>query len=108
MWIADDGYTFEGLASDRASMLFIPQLASVKSHQQGNALAIDLAGSLLLPCGLSLQVDLFDGSVHNLQVYHLQAEKFAGETEIHTAIPASFSTSASDAAEAGFVIYLFT
>ncbi|KAH7830430.1 uncharacterized protein MONOS_10574 [Monocercomonoides exilis] len=99
LWVLNLGCNLSGIASERASPFFIPQLASVKSHQQGNALAIDLAGSLLLPCGLSLQVDSFDGSVHNLQVYPLQAEEFAGETEIHTAIPASIVTTASEATE---------
>ncbi|KAH7831842.1 uncharacterized protein MONOS_1229 [Monocercomonoides exilis] len=99
MWISSSECTLEGLTSERASPFFIPQLASVKSHQQDNTLAIDLAGSLLLPCGLSLQVDSFDGSIHNLQVYPLQAEEFAGETEIHTAIPASIVTTASEATE---------
>eukprot|EP00770_Monocercomonoides_exilis_P006627 MONOS_6593.1-p1 / transcript=MONOS_6593.1 / gene=MONOS_6593 / organism=Monocercomonoides_exilis_PA203 / gene_product=unspecified product / transcript_product=unspecified product / location=Mono_scaffold00210:45498-53552(+) / protein_length=2684 / sequence_SO=supercontig / SO=protein_coding / is_pseudo=false len=99
LWVLNLGCSLSGIASERASPFFIPQLHSVKSHQQGNTLAIDLAGSLLLPCGLSLQVDSFDGSVHNLQVYPLQAEEFAGETEIHTAIPASIVTTASDATE---------
>ncbi|KAH7830498.1 uncharacterized protein MONOS_10097 [Monocercomonoides exilis] len=99
LWVLNLGCSLSGIASERASPFFIPQLASVKSRQQGNTLAIDLAGSLLLPCGLSLQVDSFDGSVHNLQVYPLQAEEFAGEVEIHTAIPASIVTTASEATE---------
>ncbi|KAH7830486.1 uncharacterized protein MONOS_13365 [Monocercomonoides exilis] len=99
LWVLNLGCNLSGIASERVSPFFIPQLASVKSHQQGNTLAIDLAGSLLLPCGLSLQVDSFDGSVHNLQVYPLQAEEFAGETEIHTAIPASIVTTVSEETE---------
>ncbi|KAH7830516.1 uncharacterized protein MONOS_11142 [Monocercomonoides exilis] len=99
LWVLNLGCSLSGIVSERASPFFIPQLVSVKSHQQGNTLAIDLAGSLLLPCGLSLQVDSFDGSVHNLQVYPLQAEEFASETEIHTAIPASIVTTASEATE---------
>ncbi|KAH7822341.1 uncharacterized protein MONOS_12359 [Monocercomonoides exilis] len=97
LWFLNLGCSLSGIASERVSPFFIPQLASVESHQQGSNLAIDLAGSLLLPCGLALHVDLFDGSVHNLQSYPLQAEEFAGETEIHTAIPASIVTTASEA-----------
>ncbi|KAH7815808.1 uncharacterized protein MONOS_13251 [Monocercomonoides exilis] len=61
LWVLNLGCNLSGIVSERASPFFILQLASVKSHQQGNTLAIDLAGSLLLPCGLSLQVDSFDG-----------------------------------------------
>ncbi|KAH7824246.1 uncharacterized protein MONOS_169 [Monocercomonoides exilis] len=91
------GCNLSGIASERA--FFIPQLSSVNSHQQGNTLVIDFAGSLLLPCGLSSQIDFFDGSVHNLLVHPLQAEEFAGETEIYTAIPETIVTTVSEATE---------
>ncbi|KAH7820187.1 uncharacterized protein MONOS_6066 [Monocercomonoides exilis] len=52
-----------------------------------------------LPCGFALQIDSSDGSIHNLQSYPLQSEEFAGETEFHTAIPASIITTAFEATE---------
>ncbi|KAH7830052.1 uncharacterized protein MONOS_9073 [Monocercomonoides exilis] len=108
LWILNLGCNLSGIASERASPFFIPKLTSVKSYQQGNNLAINLAGSLLLPCDLSLQVDSFDGSVHNLQVYPLQPEEFAGETEIHTSIPVSIVTAASEATEVSVKILFGT
>ncbi|KAH7828098.1 uncharacterized protein MONOS_1625 [Monocercomonoides exilis] len=92
LWALNLECNFSIVASERDSPFFIPYLNSVKSHQQSYTLAIDLAGYLLLSCGLFLQVDSFDCQVHNLQVNLLQAGEFAGKTEIHEAIPASIVT----------------
>ncbi|KAH7824771.1 putative Protein tyrosine and serine/threonine kinase [Monocercomonoides exilis] len=99
MWIAGDDCTLAGLASERLSPFFIPQLHSVNSHIQGDALSLDLIGSLLLPCHLLLQIDSIDGSLHQLKTYPLQAELFENETEIHAVIPASIVTSVPDTTE---------
>eukprot|EP00770_Monocercomonoides_exilis_P002022 MONOS_2007.1-p1 / transcript=MONOS_2007.1 / gene=MONOS_2007 / organism=Monocercomonoides_exilis_PA203 / gene_product=unspecified product / transcript_product=unspecified product / location=Mono_scaffold00038:183701-184575(+) / protein_length=205 / sequence_SO=supercontig / SO=protein_coding / is_pseudo=false len=92
LWVLDLGCSLSEIASERASPFFNPQLASVKSRQQGRNLLIDLAGSLLLLCGLSLQVNSFDGMIHMLQVYPHLSEEFAGEIEILEAIPSSIVT----------------
>eukprot|EP00770_Monocercomonoides_exilis_P015802 MONOS_15753.1-p1 / transcript=MONOS_15753.1 / gene=MONOS_15753 / organism=Monocercomonoides_exilis_PA203 / gene_product=unspecified product / transcript_product=unspecified product / location=Mono_scaffold01343:2783-5728(+) / protein_length=981 / sequence_SO=supercontig / SO=protein_coding / is_pseudo=false len=99
MWIAGDDCTLAGLASERLSPFFIPQLHSVNSHIQGDALSLDLIGSLLLPCHLLLQIDSIDGSLHQLKTYPLQAELFENETQIHAVIPASIVTSVPDTTE---------
>ncbi|KAH7831248.1 putative Protein tyrosine and serine/threonine kinase [Monocercomonoides exilis] len=99
MWIAGDDCTLAGLASERLSPFFIPQLHSVNSHIQGDALSLDLIGSSLLPCHLLLQIDSIDGSLHQLKTYPLQAELFENETEIHAVIPASIVTSVPDTTE---------
>ncbi|KAH7824748.1 putative Protein tyrosine and serine/threonine kinase [Monocercomonoides exilis] len=99
MWIAGDDCTLAGLASERLSPFFIPQLHSVNSHIQGDALSLDLIGSLLLPCHLLLQIDSIDGSLHQLKTYPLQAELFENETQIHAVIPASIVTSERDCAK---------
>eukprot|EP00770_Monocercomonoides_exilis_P000944 MONOS_937.1-p1 / transcript=MONOS_937.1 / gene=MONOS_937 / organism=Monocercomonoides_exilis_PA203 / gene_product=unspecified product / transcript_product=unspecified product / location=Mono_scaffold00015:202594-210570(+) / protein_length=2658 / sequence_SO=supercontig / SO=protein_coding / is_pseudo=false len=99
MWIAGDDCILAGLASERFSPFFIPQLHSVNSHIQGDALSLDLIGSLLLPCHLFLQIDFIEGSLHQLKTYPLQAELFENETEIHAVIPASIVTSVPDTTE---------
>ncbi|KAH7832745.1 uncharacterized protein MONOS_16008 [Monocercomonoides exilis] len=70
LWVLSLGCSLSGITSERASSFFIPQLHSVKSHQQGNTLAIDLACFLLLPCCLALQVDSFNDSIHKLRYFH--------------------------------------
>ncbi|KAH7824604.1 putative Protein tyrosine and serine/threonine kinase [Monocercomonoides exilis] len=104
MWVAGDDCTLAGLASERLSPFFIPQLHSVNSHIQGDALSLDLIGSLLLPCHLLLQIDFIEGSLHQLKTYPLQAELFENETEIHAVIPASIVTSVPDTTEVSVCI----
>ncbi|KAH7827874.1 uncharacterized protein MONOS_271 [Monocercomonoides exilis] len=70
LWVLSLGCSLSGITSERTSSFFIPQLHSVKSHQQGNTLAIDLACFLLLPCCLALQVDSFNDSIHKLRYFH--------------------------------------
>jgi hypothetical protein len=56
LWILNDGCSLAGLPTQRGSPFFIPILAAVTNTTDGSTLRLSFVGSLLLPCGLGIEV----------------------------------------------------
>jgi hypothetical protein len=56
LWILNDGCVLKGLPKERASPFFIPSLVNVSNTTDGSTLRLSFVGSLLLPCGLGIEV----------------------------------------------------
>ncbi|KAH7827968.1 uncharacterized protein MONOS_2747 [Monocercomonoides exilis] len=99
LWISSEGCELGGLASDRASPLFIPQLTNVTMAQTGTTTQLVFCGALLLPCNLLFKVVTALGDEEAVEKYEFPESGFVSETEAHGAIPSSILEGSPDEAE---------
>ncbi|KAH7817430.1 uncharacterized protein MONOS_8846 [Monocercomonoides exilis] len=82
MWILNNGCNVSGIAEERSSPFFIPQLHSVKTNELKSDLTLSFTGSLLLPCNLSFQITSKTGNVEYVQKHHFSDKGFLSESEV--------------------------
>ncbi|KAH7816771.1 uncharacterized protein MONOS_15096 [Monocercomonoides exilis] len=87
LWILDEGCQLGGIASERTSSFFIPALEEVKNTTQPKGeMELIIHGKLLLPCNLSLKINMKDGDVEFSQTNILEEDDYISEKEVHSVI----------------------
>ncbi|KAH7822161.1 uncharacterized protein MONOS_4010 [Monocercomonoides exilis] len=89
LWILNNGCNLSGIPSILTSPFFIPSLHSIRSQQSENEIELFFAGSLLLPCNLSLQIIISSGNEEHIETYNFGIDDYVSENEIHSSIPSS-------------------
>ncbi|KAH7816972.1 uncharacterized protein MONOS_12284 [Monocercomonoides exilis] len=90
LWILNDGCELSGIASERASALFIPVLHEVKSLPiSSSATNLTLFGELLLPCNLTLKLCFTSGDEEFIELHEINKDEFSSENEIQTVATSS-------------------
>ncbi|KAH7818850.1 uncharacterized protein MONOS_15625 [Monocercomonoides exilis] len=56
LWMLNEGYSFEGIISERDSSFFIPVLESVEAKEETDRMKLTFKGFLFVPCNLSFSV----------------------------------------------------
>ncbi|KAH7819042.1 uncharacterized protein MONOS_4378 [Monocercomonoides exilis] len=87
LWILDEGCQFGGIAGERGSSFFIPVLEEVKNSTQPNGeMELVILGKLLLPCGLSLRLNMKEGDVELPYSSTITEDGYISENEVHSMI----------------------
>eukprot|EP00770_Monocercomonoides_exilis_P001041 MONOS_1034.1-p1 / transcript=MONOS_1034.1 / gene=MONOS_1034 / organism=Monocercomonoides_exilis_PA203 / gene_product=unspecified product / transcript_product=unspecified product / location=Mono_scaffold00017:154577-162732(+) / protein_length=2508 / sequence_SO=supercontig / SO=protein_coding / is_pseudo=false len=86
LWILEEGCSLLGIAAERASPLFIPELEEVGMEEEGESMHLIAKGELLLPCNLSLKVIFRRGDEEATEGYEFDEEGFVWEKEAHARI----------------------
>ncbi|KAH7822159.1 uncharacterized protein MONOS_4007 [Monocercomonoides exilis] len=94
LWMLNEGCSFEGIVSERASSFFIPVLESVEIEEAGNEMRLAFAGLLLLPCNLSFKVVSSIGDEEAIETKMFDEDGFVSEKEVEGLIAASTITGA--------------
>ncbi|KAH7815237.1 uncharacterized protein MONOS_4471 [Monocercomonoides exilis] len=106
LWMLDDGCSFEGIASERSSPLFIPVLESVSSEEDEGEMKLTFTGSLLLPCNLSFKITSKVGDVDVIDRYTFCSDEHGNESSAVGRIPSNVVKSAAEEAEVSACILL--
>eukprot|EP00770_Monocercomonoides_exilis_P001019 MONOS_1012.1-p1 / transcript=MONOS_1012.1 / gene=MONOS_1012 / organism=Monocercomonoides_exilis_PA203 / gene_product=unspecified product / transcript_product=unspecified product / location=Mono_scaffold00017:27600-40293(-) / protein_length=4103 / sequence_SO=supercontig / SO=protein_coding / is_pseudo=false len=99
LWILEEGCSLLGIAAERASPLFIPELEEVEMKEEGESMHLITKGELLLPCNLSLKVIFRRGDEEATEGYEFDEEGFVWENEAHARIPLVKVTEADEEIE---------
>ncbi|KAH7816842.1 uncharacterized protein MONOS_11198 [Monocercomonoides exilis] len=97
LWILNEGCVLLGIASERTSPFFVPQLTSVSSVSDDSTTFLTFIGTLLFPCNLSFQIVTEVGEAELSREFKLT--EFVSETEVRGSIPSFTVKSAPDEAE---------
>ncbi|KAH7832493.1 uncharacterized protein MONOS_2725 [Monocercomonoides exilis] len=89
LWILNEGCTLKGLASDRPSALFVPELREVQMEVEGTQAKLRFVGELLLPCNLSCQLVRSLRSEQHIERHEFGEDGFVDEHEAWCAILSS-------------------
>ncbi|KAH7822822.1 uncharacterized protein MONOS_8259 [Monocercomonoides exilis] len=89
LWILNEGCTLKGLASDRPSALFVPELREVQMEVKGTQAELRFVGELLLPCNLSCQLVRSLRSEQHIERHEFGDDGFVDEHEAWCAILSS-------------------
>ncbi|KAH7830971.1 uncharacterized protein MONOS_4387 [Monocercomonoides exilis] len=104
LWILNEGCELSGMASERASELFIPALERVETEEKGARTELTFRGNLLLPCNLSCQITSTIEEVSSIEVYLLEEDGFVCENEARSSITSGIISSAEERAEVAVCI----
>ncbi|KAH7819900.1 uncharacterized protein MONOS_17906 [Monocercomonoides exilis] len=104
MWILNDGCSFEGIVSERASSFFIPVLEGASASENGGGTEIQFKGALLLPCDLSFRLILSAGDTDLIETYHFAEDGFVSEAEAVGMVPSRNLSSIPDDTEVSVMI----
>ncbi|KAH7817235.1 uncharacterized protein MONOS_13498 [Monocercomonoides exilis] len=99
MWILSEGCELSGIAAERQSPFFIPELHSVLAEESGGEVKLTFKGALLLPCNLSFQMTSRVGDVDVIDKYEFRSEGYLSEAAVVGEVPLSAVASASDETE---------
>ncbi|KAH7819118.1 uncharacterized protein MONOS_13696 [Monocercomonoides exilis] len=87
LWILDEGCKLGGIASERGSSYFIPVLEEVKNSTQPNGeMELVILGKLLLPCGLTLRLNMKEGVFELPYTSTIEEGGYISENEVHSMI----------------------
>ncbi|KAH7822194.1 uncharacterized protein MONOS_8208 [Monocercomonoides exilis] len=86
LWMLNDGCSFEGIAGERASPFFIPDLESVSSEKLREKVNLVFRGSLLLPCNLSFETVAAEGDEEVVEKHLFDERGFKSEEEVHGSV----------------------
>eukprot|EP00770_Monocercomonoides_exilis_P008749 MONOS_8705.1-p1 / transcript=MONOS_8705.1 / gene=MONOS_8705 / organism=Monocercomonoides_exilis_PA203 / gene_product=unspecified product / transcript_product=unspecified product / location=Mono_scaffold00335:29375-36068(+) / protein_length=2196 / sequence_SO=supercontig / SO=protein_coding / is_pseudo=false len=89
LWILNEGCTLKGLASDRPSALFVPELREVQMEVEGTQAKLRFVGELLLPCNLSCQLVRSLRSEQHIERHEFGEDGFVDEHEAWCAVSSS-------------------
>ncbi|KAH7822077.1 uncharacterized protein MONOS_2898 [Monocercomonoides exilis] len=81
LWMLNEGCSFEGIASERASSFFIPVLESVEAKDATDRMKLIFKGMLLVPCNLSFTVVKRKGEEKEIEHYDFDTSGFLSERE---------------------------
>ncbi|KAH7820462.1 uncharacterized protein MONOS_15164 [Monocercomonoides exilis] len=82
MWILNDGCDVSGIASERLSSFFIPELKSIEMEEMGTELSVKFKGKLLLPCNLSFMVVKQIVDEKQIEKHGFGESGYVSETEV--------------------------
>ncbi|KAH7817226.1 uncharacterized protein MONOS_16318 [Monocercomonoides exilis] len=99
MWILSEGCELSGIAAERQSPFFIPELHSVLAEESGGEVKLTFKGALLLPCNLSFKMKSRVGDVDVIDKYEFRSEGYLPEAAVVGEVPLSAVASASDETE---------
>ncbi|KAH7816610.1 uncharacterized protein MONOS_18204 [Monocercomonoides exilis] len=99
LWITSEDCSMEGIAQERLSSFFIPQLESATLDESESEAKIKFVGSLFLPCDLSFKLICTVNDVELAERYLFDENSFVSETEVVGTIPSSRLASAVDMSE---------
>eukprot|EP00770_Monocercomonoides_exilis_P014831 MONOS_14777.1-p1 / transcript=MONOS_14777.1 / gene=MONOS_14777 / organism=Monocercomonoides_exilis_PA203 / gene_product=unspecified product / transcript_product=unspecified product / location=Mono_scaffold01072:880-8277(-) / protein_length=2465 / sequence_SO=supercontig / SO=protein_coding / is_pseudo=false len=99
LWILNDGCSFEGIVSERASPFFIPVLESIEANEKGAEMEIVFKGKLLLPCNLSFMVVKQIGDEKQIEKFEFDESGYVSETEVEGRLAREAISEAGDEAE---------
>ncbi|KAH7827720.1 uncharacterized protein MONOS_4024 [Monocercomonoides exilis] len=87
LWILDEGCKLGGIAAESASPFFIPVLEDVQNATKPSGeLKLIIHGKLLLPCNLSVKINMKDGDVELVETQKIEEGWFVSENEVHSRI----------------------
>ncbi|KAH7821130.1 uncharacterized protein MONOS_10307 [Monocercomonoides exilis] len=87
LWILDEGCQLGEIASERDSSFFIPILEEVKNISQPNGnVELIIRGKLLLPCDLSLRLNMKEGDIELPCTSTIEENDFILEKEVLSVI----------------------
>ncbi|KAH7819198.1 uncharacterized protein MONOS_10303 [Monocercomonoides exilis] len=87
LWILDEACKLGGIASERGSSYFIPVLEEVKNSTQPNGeMELVILGKLLLPCGLTLRLNMKEGDFELPYTSTIEEGGYISENEVHSMI----------------------
>ncbi|KAH7832484.1 uncharacterized protein MONOS_14843 [Monocercomonoides exilis] len=89
LWILNERCTLKGLASDRPSALFVPELRGVQMEVEGTQAKLRFVGELLLPCNLSCQLVRSLRSEQHIERHEFGEDGFVDEHEAWCAVSSS-------------------
>ncbi|KAH7815693.1 uncharacterized protein MONOS_121 [Monocercomonoides exilis] len=104
LWILNEGCTLKGIAEERESAFFIPQLERVESEENGGETTLKFLGSLLVPCNLSFRVVKRVGSEALVERYSFEEGRFVSEAEVLGAVPSKTIYEAGEETEVSVCI----
>ncbi|KAH7830795.1 uncharacterized protein MONOS_3582 [Monocercomonoides exilis] len=99
LWVLNEGCTLGGIAEERESVFFIPELESVEAEEDGSVTRLKFAGLLLVPCNLSFRVVKRVGSEALVERYSFDEGGFVSEAEVLGAVPSKTICEAGEEAE---------
>ncbi|KAH7816163.1 uncharacterized protein MONOS_16042 [Monocercomonoides exilis] len=104
LWMSNDGCSFEGIISERASPFFIPVLESIEENEKGEEMEVVFKGKLLLPCNLSFMIVKQMGDEKQIEKYEFDESGYASETEVEGRLKREIIREAGDEAEVRVLI----
>ncbi|KAH7825088.1 uncharacterized protein MONOS_14718 [Monocercomonoides exilis] len=86
LWMLNDGCSFEGIVSERASPFFIPVLESVEAKEEADRMKLTFKGMLLVPCNISFSVVKKKGEEKEIEHYDFDSNGFLSEREVEGSV----------------------
>ncbi|KAH7828062.1 uncharacterized protein MONOS_14332 [Monocercomonoides exilis] len=99
LWMLNEGCSFEGIASERDSSLFIPVLESVEAKEETDRMKLTFKGLLLFPCNLSFSVVKKKGEEKEIEHYDFDSNGFFSEIEVEGSVAKDLISSCGDKTE---------
>ncbi|KAH7830360.1 uncharacterized protein MONOS_3173 [Monocercomonoides exilis] len=99
LWILNDGCSFEGIVSERASPFFIPILESVEAKERTDRMKLTFKGMLLVPCNLSFSIVKRKGEEKEIENYDFDSNGFLSEREVEGSVTKDLISSCGDEIE---------
>ncbi|KAH7816117.1 uncharacterized protein MONOS_18256 [Monocercomonoides exilis] len=104
LWMLNDGCSFEGIVSERASPFFLPVLESVEENEKGEEVEVVFKGKLLLPCNLSFMIVKQKGEEKQIEKYEFDESGYVLETEVEGRLAKEAISEVGDDAEVRVLI----
>ncbi|KAH7822879.1 uncharacterized protein MONOS_11563 [Monocercomonoides exilis] len=99
LWILNNGCSFEGIVSERASSFFIPVLESVEAKKETDRMKLTFKGMLLVPCNLSFSVVKRKGEEKEIENHDFDGNGFLSEREVEGSVVKDLISSCEDEIE---------
>ncbi|KAH7830654.1 uncharacterized protein MONOS_14774 [Monocercomonoides exilis] len=104
LWVLNEGCTLGGIAEERESVFFIPELENVEAEEDGSVTRLKFVGLLLVPCNLSFRVVKRVGSEELVERYSFEEGGFVSEAEVLGAVPSKTIYEAGEETEVSVCI----
>ncbi|KAH7830708.1 uncharacterized protein MONOS_1790 [Monocercomonoides exilis] len=104
LWVLNEGCKLGGIAEERESAFFIPELESVEAEEDGSVTRLKFVGLLLVPCNLSFRVVKRVGSEALVERYSFEEGGFVSEAEVLGAVPSKTIYEAGEETEVSVCI----
>eukprot|EP00770_Monocercomonoides_exilis_P007405 MONOS_7366.1-p1 / transcript=MONOS_7366.1 / gene=MONOS_7366 / organism=Monocercomonoides_exilis_PA203 / gene_product=unspecified product / transcript_product=unspecified product / location=Mono_scaffold00249:71933-78601(+) / protein_length=2223 / sequence_SO=supercontig / SO=protein_coding / is_pseudo=false len=99
LWMLNDGCSFEGIVSERASSFFIPVLEGVEAKEETDRMKLIFKGMLLFPCNLSFSVVKRKGDEIEIEKYDFDSNGVLSEREVEGSVEKDLISSCDDEIE---------